>query len=157
MFKKRGQAAIEFLTTYSWAILIILLMVGALTYFDLFSTDRFISEECSLGNQIVCVEAALFQNGDFRLRVLNNHPVDIIVSDVVIRRDNQDLNIDFSDQTLQRGETKALEISFNDDDFFVNNMERFDVILTFGRTGAGNNRYNVTGRVVTRTLPGEAP
>ena len=156
MRKKRGQAAIEFLTTYSWAILTILLMVGALTYFDLFNTQRFVSEECSTGNQLVCVEAALFENGDFRIRVLNNHPVEIRISDVSVRRDNEDLTVSYTAQNINRGQTVPLEIDLSTHSFNRNNMESFDVVLTFGRVG-GSNSYNVTGRVVTRTLPGNAP
>ena len=32
MHKKRGQAAMEFLLTYGWAILVVLVVIGALAY-----------------------------------------------------------------------------------------------------------------------------
>lgn len=42
--QKKGQAAMEFLMTYGWAILVVLAAIGALAYFGVFNTDRFIRE-----------------------------------------------------------------------------------------------------------------
>ncbi|USN45608.1 MAG: hypothetical protein H6502_00560 [Candidatus Woesearchaeota archaeon] len=53
-FNKRGQAALEFLTTYGWAFLVILVMIGALAYFGVLSPDRFASERCNFGTEIAC-------------------------------------------------------------------------------------------------------
>jgi uncharacterized protein (UPF0333 family) len=33
MMQQRGQAAMEFLMTYGWAILVVLIAIGALAYF----------------------------------------------------------------------------------------------------------------------------
>lgn len=41
---KKGQAAIEFLFTYGWAILVVLAAIGTLAYFDVISPCRFNSE-----------------------------------------------------------------------------------------------------------------
>ena len=48
MFKKRGQAAMEFLMTYGWAILVVLVAIGALAYFGVLNPDRFLPEKCIL-------------------------------------------------------------------------------------------------------------
>ncbi|USN45609.1 MAG: hypothetical protein H6502_00565 [Candidatus Woesearchaeota archaeon] len=53
-WNKRGQAALEFLTTYGWAFLVILVMIGALSYFGILSPDRFTSERCNFGTEVVC-------------------------------------------------------------------------------------------------------
>lgn len=37
----KGQAALEFLTTYGWAFLVILVMIGALTYFGVLAPAKF--------------------------------------------------------------------------------------------------------------------
>ena len=39
---RRGQAALEFLTTYGWAFLVILVMIGALAYFGVLDPERFV-------------------------------------------------------------------------------------------------------------------
>ena len=40
---KKGQAAMEFLMTYGWAILAAVIAVGVLAYYGVFSPDRFVS------------------------------------------------------------------------------------------------------------------
>ena len=55
MFKK-GQAAMEFLMTYGWAILVVLVAVGALAYFGVLSPDQFLPSKCTLPSGIGCVD-----------------------------------------------------------------------------------------------------
>lgn len=44
---KKAQAAIEFLMTYGWAILVILIAIGSLIYFGVPVSSNFISNKCS--------------------------------------------------------------------------------------------------------------
>jgi hypothetical protein len=55
MFRK-GQAAMEFLMTYGWAILVVLAAIGALAYFGVLSPDRFLPEKCTLPAGIACLD-----------------------------------------------------------------------------------------------------
>ena len=55
MFKK-SQAAMEFLMTYGWAILVVLVAIGALAYFGVLSPDRFLPSKCQLPSGIACVD-----------------------------------------------------------------------------------------------------
>ena len=56
MFHKKGQAAMEFLMTYGWAILVVLVAIGALAYFGLLNPDLFLPEKCviSSGSGLFC-------------------------------------------------------------------------------------------------------
>ncbi len=55
MFKK-SQAAMEFLMTYGWAILVVLVAIGALAYFGVLSPDRFLPAKCTLPAGIACTD-----------------------------------------------------------------------------------------------------
>ncbi len=44
MQNKRGQAALEFLMTYGWAILAAIIVIGVLAYFGVFSPGKFVPE-----------------------------------------------------------------------------------------------------------------
>ncbi len=57
---KKGQAAMEFLMTYGWAILVVLIAIGALVYFGVLSPERFISDQCTLAAPLSCS-----RQGDF--------------------------------------------------------------------------------------------
>jgi hypothetical protein len=54
MNAKRGQAALEFLTTYGWAFLVILVMIGALSYFGVISPNKFLPERCTFQQEVTC-------------------------------------------------------------------------------------------------------
>ena len=56
MHNKKGQAAMEFLMTYGWAILVVLAAIGALAYFGVLSPDRFLPEKCTMPSGIACLD-----------------------------------------------------------------------------------------------------
>ena len=52
--KRKGQAALEFLMTYGWAFLVIMIMVGALAYFGILDPTRFLPDRCQFGTPLLC-------------------------------------------------------------------------------------------------------
>ena len=54
MATKRGQAALEFLSTYGFAFLIILVMIGALSYFGILTPQKFLPGRCLISNEFSC-------------------------------------------------------------------------------------------------------
>lgn len=53
-WSNRGQAALEFLTTYGWALLIVLVMVGAISYFGILNPTEFVPQRCSISAEFSC-------------------------------------------------------------------------------------------------------
>jgi hypothetical protein len=71
--KKRGQAALEFLSTYGFAFLIILVMIGALSYFGVLNPSNFLPDRCSMSN-LRCEQFQLTSDGttiDFSAEIQN--------------------------------------------------------------------------------------
>ena len=54
MREKRGQVALEFLMTYGWAILVVLIAIAALAYFGVLNPQRFAPESCTVSPGISC-------------------------------------------------------------------------------------------------------
>lgn len=76
--KKRGQAAMEFLMTYGWAILVVLAAVGALAYFGVLSPSRFIPEKCLMsGSGLQCVDFAANSSGHVTIALVNGGGYDL--------------------------------------------------------------------------------
>lgn len=70
----KSQAALEFLTTYAWAFLAIMITLGALYYFGIFDFSKFLEQECIFPSQFECV-AFSFVGGatdQIRFRLVNN-------------------------------------------------------------------------------------
>jgi len=55
MFKK-AQAAMEFLMTYGWAILVVLAAIGALAYFGVLSPGNLLPQRCEFSAGLDCTE-----------------------------------------------------------------------------------------------------
>jgi hypothetical protein len=51
---RNAQAALEFLMTYGWAILVVLAAIGALAYFGVLSPEKFLPEKCTISPGIDC-------------------------------------------------------------------------------------------------------
>jgi len=60
--KSRAQSAIEFLSTYGWAILVVLLLLAALYYFGVFDTSRYTPRYCSLPPGFECTSFKLMKS-----------------------------------------------------------------------------------------------
>ena len=56
MSNKKSQAALEFIMTYGWAILVVLVAIGALAYFGVLSPDKFLPNKCTLQSGIACLD-----------------------------------------------------------------------------------------------------
>lgn len=52
----KAQASIEFLSTYGWAFIIIILMIGTVSYFGVTNPDVFVAEKCTFEEDITCVD-----------------------------------------------------------------------------------------------------
>lgn len=72
---KKSQAALEFLTTYAWAFLVIILMVSALAYFGILRPNRLLPDRCNFGTEIGCIDYQITYgtgaDGTFDIRLKN--------------------------------------------------------------------------------------
>jgi uncharacterized protein (UPF0333 family) len=79
--EKKGQAALEFLMTYGWAILVVLAAIAALAYFGVFSPSRFLPEKCLLPSGLSCIDSAASTAG---LTVVVQNAAGFDMSNVVL-------------------------------------------------------------------------
>ena len=56
-FSRKSQAAMEFLMTYGWAILVVLAAIAALAYFGVLSPEKFLPEKCLLETGFTCISS----------------------------------------------------------------------------------------------------
>jgi len=88
---KKSQAALEFLTTYAWAFLIILIMVGALTYFGVLSPSKLLPNRCNFGSEISCDKDRMVvksNEGDtLTMGLTNNFGIAVVVTTATVTSD----------------------------------------------------------------------
>ena len=68
---KRGQAALEFLMTYGWAILVVLIAIGALAYFGVLNPKRSLPDICIIAPGFSCDDFILNVDGSATIIVRN--------------------------------------------------------------------------------------
>ena len=86
-FARKEQAALEYLVTYGWAILVVLIAVTGLAYFGVFSSDKFVASKCILPPGISCLDFKAENdqatgNGRITLRVQNALGEDISITNI---------------------------------------------------------------------------
>ena len=64
MRNKRGQAALEFLMTYGWAILVVLVVIGALAYFGVLNPNILVPEKCTMATGLSCKDYKLYHDAN---------------------------------------------------------------------------------------------
>lgn len=50
----KGQAAIEYMMNYGWAVLVLAIVMGAILFTGVFNPNYFVMEECYLGPALNC-------------------------------------------------------------------------------------------------------
>ena len=91
MSMRKGQAAMEYLMTYGWAILVIVIVLAALLYLGVFNIAGRTPEICSLPIGLQCPSFKLNTNGMLNMSLTNGQPKTIIVTHVACTN-----NIDFN-------------------------------------------------------------
>lgn len=85
---RKGQAAIEFLMTYGWAILVVLVVIGALGYFGVLSPTALLPEKCVFGVELACQDYALHTN-KIELKLQNNIGTAMVITKAAVVSDDK--------------------------------------------------------------------
>ena len=72
---KRAQAAMEFLMTYGWAILVVVGVIATLAYLGIFDSTAVITDTCSTDAGFSCTEWKAFSDGNVFFVIHNNQGV----------------------------------------------------------------------------------
>lgn len=148
--KQRGQAAIEFLVTYGWAILGAMIAIGALSYFGIFNTQRYVNDICYFGDQITCEDYIAFNNGSVSVNLRNNFGVDININSTTMKSDygtTTCFNTLIPAYTnITPGATFNITCNLTSSTIPTNSKLKYKAIVMFQRSGS-SNVHNQTGDV----------
>jgi hypothetical protein len=149
--KRKGQAAIEFLITYGWAIMAAIVTIGALSYFGIFNTQKYVNDACYFGDQFTCEDYIAFQNGTIGVALRNNFGVSVDINSTVLKSKYGDLNCNTNNIIpspigIPPGETFKMNCKVSNTAISLNDKLKYRVIIAFKRTNS-TNLHNQTGDV----------
>ncbi len=79
---EKAQSAMEYLITYSWAILIIAVALGALYALGLFTPGAFVQDQCIFPANFGCLSGFLYANGSMVINFEQSTPTGINITAV---------------------------------------------------------------------------
>ena len=148
---KRGQAAMEFLMTYGWAILAAIIAIGVLAYFGVFSPGQFV------GSSAV-VTAPFYANAwnvnptTVNIELRNNGGETLTINDIVLS------NLDGATSCTPTGSLGSVSAS----DTIITNVAcsgltvgstfKGDITITYSKQGSGltlRSTGTITDRVTS--------
>ena len=158
--QNRGQAALEFLLTYSWAILVVIVIIGALAYFGVLNPQNFIPERCTFSAGLSCEDYVYDStNSELVLRITNGLGRGINIGSITI--DSTDLQ---NPSACQAQDSTGTDIDFATNNLTLQNGESADVTITNCPVVAGTSKmraetqvdYTFSGGLnVPKTISGE--
>ncbi len=109
---KKSQAALEFIMTYGWAILVVLVAIGALSYFGVLNPGRYLPAKCTLQPGIACTDSKVTNGGaggvgQMTIRITNSIGSDI--SGITVKTSN--CGTDSSTPSLVNGASATYTIT----------------------------------------------
>ncbi len=108
---RKAQAAMEFLMTYGWAILVVLVVLGALTYFGVLNPQTFMPSRCETGETwLKCKDYKLDSSGVGQVIITleNNWQYDVAVTHISVKSNVFDCAKDFTASILQGEEVQFI-------------------------------------------------
>ena len=82
---RSSQAALEFLTTYGWAFLVILIMIGTLAYFGILSPGKILPNRCNMGPEFECLDFQISATDNtLKVKLKNNGGEPIAVQSIIL-------------------------------------------------------------------------
>jgi hypothetical protein len=144
MRHKKGQAALEFLTTYGWAFLVILVMIGALAYFGVLNPKNFLPNRCTFSPEVDCIESRIVGSTgvvDFRFRNNAGSTSDFNASATYIGSSSPQVPCALNggvagDQVddIQPGRVVTVSCDFADDVFVDGDKAKLEVVIFLKRS-----------------------
>ena len=95
---RKGQAAIEYLLSYGWAIMVLVIVIGLIVSTGVFSPSYFVPEQCDLGPNLPC-EFSLFtdaHNTNLIVRIRNSFSHNVALESFTMRSGTRDFSLSSS-------------------------------------------------------------
>lgn len=148
IFKKKGQAAMEFLMTYGWALLVVLIAIAALAFFGLLNPSRFLPEKCEIAPGLTCMD---FTANSENLTILLNNGLGTRLQDLTINATNCNTvggNIS-SPANISEGQTVKFEFGCEDVSTYSGTRFKSDLEIDYTTVIEGNSlTHSKTGFLV---------
>lgn len=161
----KGQAAVEYIMTYGWAILALIIIVGVLLGSGILNPTYLLSEECNLGSNFPCNFVVFNEGGQTRisLDIYNAFPYEIEITGLRIEEKESSAVFDGlgTGARVDSGDKMNFQGNLRDVQLENNAMEKFTVTMTYVScapevsegTACSDAEHTISGKIVARVMP----
>ena len=110
MITNKGQAALEFLTTYGWALLAVLSIIGIIAYSGITNVSDKIPESCTFSAETSCGAFYGLEDGRFAFEITNMQRTAINITNVSCSytKNSPDYIINLKETTVEAGKSAVI-------------------------------------------------
>lgn len=162
----KGQAAIEYLMTYGWAIFALAIVIGILLFSGILTPNYLISEECNLGSNIICPseQFAIENKGDatdLKVTIQNGFPYKIKINELAVySMQDKDVKFVLGGATLESGDSHVFSGKIKKG-LTPNSVQRLFINLTYASCApevaspgkdCSDSNHTIVGRITGRVI-----
>ncbi len=145
----------EFLMNYGWAILVILIAIGALSYFGVFDISKLMPGRCTFGTKALCKSFVYSDNG-LELSLASNLKGPVIINKINVSSSERSVGC-LSDEIGERWKSReAKHITINCDfeslGLIEGTNDKLDVDIEYIESGSEFIK-TISGEVITEIGP----
>ena len=159
--KKRGQASIEYLMTYGWAILVLSIVIVVLFAGGFLSPEGTVKEYCLFPPQIGCnAFISYYWHGNviFKMNITNNLGYDAKITKVIVKYKSTKIERQVNED-IEQGESKVFSFMFSSVKPPPSRLAKYEVTIyyepcpiEFKNCG---DEYKIKGSVLSYVQPEE--
>lgn len=158
----KGQSAVEYVMTYGWAILALIIVLGVILWSGALSPTYLISEECTLGSNLPCSFILYNEGGETRLSMIiyNGFSYKINIEDIEVYDTSEDVY--FSDEpsvgTIESGDSTSFTVDYPGE-LPADSFKKFVVRVTYASCApellepgeeCSSSQHTISGRITGR-------
>jgi len=142
--KRKGQAAMEYVMIYGWALLAVMIVIGFIVNYANINPSDFMGEECNFDVGLVCNDFAIYESGqkNIVLSVTNGFSKSITITKIEFSGGFEYTKEFSTPIEIAPTETTLIEIDANVEPF---KNERVDIQITYHYTDSEGYNYELNG------------
>lgn len=151
----KSQMALEFLTTYGWAILMLTIMIGVLTYYGVVNPKTFVPSRCVLGPEFACEDYMILQDGSLRMLFKVNIPEGVEKLNITCNyEENSSTSVESDFSEVQFGKIELIcNPNMGDNAYNIDDLKKIKLDIDY-ILGGGTYWHNTGGEVIRRVSSG---
>ena len=144
---KKGQAAMEFLMTYGWAILAAVIAIGVLAYFGVFSPGKYVTGNAVVNPPFYVNANNIKASAGVTLELKNNGGEDYIIQSVQVSGCGTNSDVTNANADSKTAITVACTPALTAGDSF-----KGDIVITYRKTAGSTVDLTSTGTIANKVV-----